>query len=184
MQSGLLKFERFHCASRHSLHKNGATAFITMHKNTPLLLLFLLGCLVISGRSFANEIFLICEGVTSSSIVDRDEQTRATVLRRQSYPDSAKKLTFILNDERLFDATGVYAIRGCKINKYSISCTNDSTRDAVHPIFHTMEINRLNGSISETLTLHSRGQINGIESISIDSTYFNGICKTTDRPAF
>ena len=134
----------------------------------------------------ATETFLICEGVTSSSLIDRDEETRRTILRDQPLRPTQNTQSYILSNGAIKMSNSTADLKNCTITQYLILCERplskleDNWRD-----YWKLEINRVDGKIVERSGWHAYGgKVNGINAIQISSTTFTGTCRRTNQLLF
>ncbi len=134
----------------------------------------------------ATETYLICDGMTNSSLVDRDEETRRTVLRHQPDWTNQDAKTFILSNGEIRTPNSKSELKNCSITKHYIKCERpisqlkDNWRD-----FWNLEINRVDGKIVEQFGTHVYGgKVNGVNAVQIAIWTFTGTCKRTSQLLF
>jgi hypothetical protein len=134
----------------------------------------------------ATETFLICSGVTESSLIDRDEETRRTILRDQPDRPTQNSKSYILSNGAIKQSNSTNDLKNCNITQYLILCERpisklkDNWRD-----FWKLEINRVDGKIVEQFGTHAYGgKVNGVNAIQIYSSTFTGTCRRTSQLLF
>ena len=134
----------------------------------------------------ATETFLICEGVTSSSLIDRDEETRRTILRDQPIRPTQNTQSYILSNGAIKMSDSKSEFKNCTINQYLILCERPlSKMDDNWWSYLELKINRVDGKIKERSGSHTYGgKVNGVNTIEIYSSTFTGTCRRTSQLLF
>jgi len=134
----------------------------------------------------ATETFLICEGVTESSLIDRDEETRRTILRIQPLRPTQNTKSYILSNGGIRMSNSKSELKNCSITKHYIKCERPiSELKNNSRSFWNLEINRVDGKIAEQFGTHVYGgKVNGVNAVQIAIWTFTGTCKRTSQLLF
>ena len=148
--------------------------------------IFAMSILFIANLSMAQELFLNCEGVSSTDITDRDAETRSEILKYQQLPSKKESKTFVIRTGKVFSGGIATELRNCEVNEYLIKCTSPLTELMKNMLaFSNLEINRINDAIREQFGNHTLGgKVDGRSSIQIAISNFEGTCKKTNQLAF
>ena len=134
----------------------------------------------------ATETYLICDGMTNSSLVDRDEETRRTVLRHQPDWTNQDAKSFILSNGEIRTPNSKSELKNCAITQYLILCERPLSKlEDNWRSYWNLEINRVDGKIEERSGSHAYGgKVNGVNAIQIHSSTFTGTCRRTGQLLF
>jgi hypothetical protein len=134
----------------------------------------------------ATETFLICEGVTESTLIDRDEETRRTILRDQPLRPTQNVKSYILSNGAIKVSNSKSELKNCAITQYLILCERPLSKlEDNWRSYWNLEINRVDGKIEERFGSHAYGgKVNGVNAIQIHSSTFTGTCRRTSQLLF
>ena len=134
----------------------------------------------------ATETYLICDGMTNSSLVDRDEETRRTILREQPVWTNQDSKSFILSNGEIRTPNSKSELKNCSITKHYIKCERPISEFINNSrYFWNLEINRVDGKIVEQSGTHVYGgKVNGVNAVQIAIWTFTGTCKRTSQLLF
>ena len=134
----------------------------------------------------ATETFLICEVVTESTLIDREEETRRTILRDQPLRPTQNTKSYILSNGAIKMSNSKSELKNCTITQYLILCERPLSKlEDNWRSYWNLEINRVDGKIEEWSGSHAYGgKVNGVNAIQIHSSTFKGTCRRTSQLLF